>query len=195
MHHKNQSQPGQSGACMTMCFAVVCMLICVLSIPVCDRELPPPPPIYVLFRTNARCHGFVDCCLTTLLYAIGHVTYVPLCNCWLTPAYPFTFLLTSSSFPLSDLITDLITDFFPTPASFSFTDPLHHLFAAVHVARRRLAMRSHQARNGGDCLWRYDHPGHCTLLLCFFTIQNKLEVVQTASGAIITHVTLLGHVT
>jgi len=83
-----QSQPGQSWAGMTMCFAVVCMLICVCSIfvnPVCDRELPPPPPIYVLFRTNARCHGFVDRCLTTLLYAIGHVTYVPLCNCWLTP--------------------------------------------------------------------------------------------------------------
>ena len=32
-------------------------------------------------------------------------------------------------------------------------------------------------------------------ILYFFTIHNKLEVVQTASGAIITHVTLLGHVT
>ena len=194
MNHQNQSQPGQSGACMTMCFAVVCMLICVCSIfvnPVCDRELPPPPPIYVLFLRNA-----LSSFRRPLPY---HFTIRyrsrDLCAAMQLLAYPFTFLLTSSSFPLSDLITDLITDFFPTPASFSFTDPLHHLFAAVHVARRRLAMRSHQARNGADCLWRYDHPGLYTLLLCFFTIQNKLEVVQTASGAIITHVTLLGHVT
>jgi hypothetical protein len=40
----------------------------------------------------------------------------------------------------------------------------------------------------GACLWRYDVITQVTILY-FFTIHNKLEVVQTASGAIITWVT------
>jgi hypothetical protein len=63
-HHEAQSQPGQCGAIMYACFALACMLICVFSIPVCDRESPPPH--LLLFRTT-RCHGFVDCWHTTFL--------------------------------------------------------------------------------------------------------------------------------